>query len=444
MSLHPEHVRQPQAVGLGALLFIAGLSLGLLAASITDRLVARFGDRDIDLIHAVREIAVEDFVGDADPHEVADDALRGMLTGLDRYSHFYGRNELAQLDRDTSGEFRGIGVVFRQPTELGQILFPFPGSPAERAGIRVGDRLVEIAGRAVADLGPGGLQRVIREERGATIAVKVLGLDGQEREAAIALETLLDPTVRHARMVDPARGIGYLAITSFSHRTPEEFDRAMADLARHGLRRLVIDLRSNPGGILDAAVLIANRFLVQGTIVQTRTRRGTEVREAQPAEARHADLPLVLLVDGGSASASEVLAGALQDHSAAVLVGEPTYGKGTVQTLRRLLDDRGVVKITTAVYHTPSNRSIERWEAGEGGAGITPDLLVEIGTETRAGIQGFLGTYSPPEAALEALRAWEAREGSSLVPPAPRDPQLVAALELFPSEPDASAPERAR
>jgi carboxyl-terminal processing protease len=438
MTFH--HGARRSEIGLGSLLFVAGLSLGLIFASITDRLVARYGDRDIDLLHAVRDIAVEEFVGGADPHEVADDALRGMLGGLDRYSHFYGRSELAALDRDTSGEFRGIGVVFRQPTELGQVLFAFPGSPADRAGVRVGDRLVEIAGRTVADLGQGGLQRTIREERGAALDVLVRGLDGGERRLSIPLETLLDPTVRHARILDAERGIGYVAITSFSHRTSEEFDRAMSDLAERGLRRLVLDLRSNPGGILDAAVRIANRFLESGTIVLTRTRSSTDVKEALPGEARFADLPLVVLVDGSSASASEVLAGALQDHCAAVLVGEPTYGKGTVQTLRRLIEDRGVVKITTAVYHTPSNRPIERFEGMEGGSGITPDLLVEIGAERRSAIHTFLATYSPPEPTLEALRTWEEREGLALVAPPPQDAQLEAALGLFSADVGAAAP----
>jgi carboxyl-terminal processing protease len=201
----------------------------------------------------------------------------------------------------------------------------------------------------------------------------------------------------------------------------------------------VLDLRANPGGILDAAVRIANRFLESGTIVLTRTRSATEVKEAVAGEARFTDLPLVVLVDGTSASASEVLAGALQDHCAAVLVGEPTYGKGTVQTLRRLIEDRGVVKITTAVYHTPSNRSIERYEGTEAGSGITPDLWVELGAERRSAIHAFLATYSPPEPALESIRSWEEREGLALVAPPPADPQLEAALELFAADAGATS-----
>ncbi len=414
-----------------ALLVATGLIVGLAFASITDRIVTRWVDRDVELLHAVRDVAVDEFVGRVESRELVDDALRGMLEGLDRYSRFYARTELAQLDRDTSGEFRGIGVVFRQPTERGQVLFAFPGSPAERSGIRVGDRLLEVGGRLVAAMEPGELQQTIREARGGVLVVGVESLDGELREASIPLEKLLDPTVRHERMIDPVRGIGYLAIVSFSHRTPEEFDRAMDEMKARGLRRLVVDLRANPGGILDSAVSVANRFLSNGTIVQTRTRSEMEVREAISTEARHVGMPLVLLVDGGSASASEVLAGALQDHCAAVLVGQPTYGKGTVQTLRRLLDDRGVVKITTAVYHTPSDRSIERWEEKTTGSGITPDLWVEVGSQEGSSIHAFLNSYSPPEGAAETIRAWEEKEGVKLIEPPPEDAQLEAALGLF-------------
>ena len=404
--------------------------VGLLSALVIDRLTA-WNDRDIELVRAVRNLALDEFVGETDSQELVDDALRGMLSGLDPYSRYYGPEEIARLDRETTGEFRGIGVVFRQPTTDGQVLFPFPGSPAAQAGIRVGDRFLTIAGQLVADMEPGGLQRAIQRSGGDVLEATVLGLDEVERAVRIQPESVLDPTVRHAQIFDPERGLGYLALISFTHRTPEEFDEAVASLREQGLERLVIDLRNNPGGILEAAVRVANRFIEEGTIVATRTRQATEITEARAAEAHLAGLPLVLLVDSGSASASEVLAGALQDHCVAAVVGESTYGKGTVQTLRRVGEDRAIVKLTTANYFTPSWRRIERQSPDDLEAGIDPDLVVELTPQQKSDIHVFLDTYSPPPVHREAISAWAASLGEPLLAERPEDPQLEAALKLL-------------
>ncbi len=423
-------------------LLITGLLVGLLSGLATEKVVATFADREFEIVRAVRDLTCEQYVEDVEASDLVDNALRGMLGGLDRYSRFYARSEIDQLDRETSGEFRGIGIVFRRPI-TGQVLFVFPESPADRAGIRTGDLFLVVEGRSVAEMVPGELQETIRHAQSEELHLLVQDLEGAKREVVVPLEQVLDPTVRHVRMIDREQGVGYLAILSFSHRTLEEFDRAMDELQRQGLRGLIVDLRANPGGILDAAVHVANRFLPSGAIVRIRTRDETEVKQALPGEARHEHLPLVLLIDEESASASEVLAGCLQDHCAAILVGRPTYGKGTVQTLRRLANDRGVVKLTTAMYYTPSNRSIERWEGSEGGAGITPDLLVEIDEQERAAIYVFLNTYSPPPEVLEQIRAWEEKEGVSLLESPPQDRQLQAAVALLANDSEEGDAERA-
>ncbi len=412
---------------------ITGLMVGLLCGLATEKVVAAFADGEFEIVRAVRDLTREQYVEDVETSDLVDNALRGMLSGLDRYSRFYGRSEIAQLDRETSGEFRGIGIVFRRPV-TGQVLFVFPESPADRAGIRTGDLFLTVEGKSVADMAPGVLQETIRRAQSEELHVLLQNLEGAKREVVVPLEQVLDPTVRHVRMLDQEQGVGYLAILSFSHRTLEEFDRAMDELQRQGLRSLVLDLRANPGGILDAAVHVANRFLTSGAIVHIRTRDQTEVKRAIAGEARYERLPLVLLIDEESASASEVLAGCLQDHCAAILVGQPTFGKGTVQTLRRLAEERGVVKLTTAIYHTPSNRGIERWEGSERGAGITPDLLVEIDEKERTAVYVFLNTYSPPLEVLEQIRAWEGKEGVSLLDSPPEDRQLAAAVALLTNE----------
>jgi len=418
--------------GTGQALFVLGLASGLLAAILVDRTARFFLDRDIELVRAVRDMASEEFVREVAPEELIDDALRGMLSGLDRYSHYYGPGELSELERETSGEFLGIGVVFRS-SEVGRILFPYPGSPADEAGLCVGDRIVSAAGKVVSSMSMRELQSLLHQG-GGEVLLGVEGLDGTSRDVVLRPDVVLDPTVRHARLLDPERGIGYLSIRSFSHRTPEEFDRAVQGLGAGGLRGLVLDLRANPGGILDAAVTIANRFIARGALVRTRTRSELSTTEARAEQATLAGLPLVVLIDGASASASEVLGAALQDHCVAVLVGEPSYGKGTVQTLRRIGGQRAVVKITTATYFSPSLRRIEHDEQDASQGGIAPDLWLPLAEDERDEIHRFLFSYSPPEPALEALRAWEQAEHATLIEAPPADRQLDTALALLTGE----------
>lgn len=431
MRVPYRHV-SPRRSGSGhGSFFLLGLLIGGLVTFLGYRLYALRYERDIEFLRQVRNLAADTYVEELDERELVNNALRGMVEGLDRYSRYYGPEEIAGLDRETTGEFRGIGVVFRAPTSEGQVLFPFPGSPASRAGIRVGDTLIEIDGKIVAELEPGELQQTIQTSGGRQLDVLVVGLDGEERKLTLHPKQVVDPTVRHARMLDAERGIAYLAILSFTHRTPDEFDQAVQELLQEGARALVIDVRSNPGGILDAAVRIANRFIPEGTLVATRTRDDTQVMAAVGEHALFRDLPVVVLTDEGSASASEVLAGALQDHQIGPLVGEATYGKGTVQTLTRFGDDRAIIKLTTAHYFTPSWRRIERHTGGEGKHGIEPDVYVTPRDGEREPILRHLFSYSPPPSAVEALEAWQANEEETLIPEHPADRQLETAVALL-------------
>lgn len=431
VSSRPIVPRPPARAGSGQALFVLGLAAGLLAALAVDRVARSLLDRDMELVRAVRDLTLEEFVREVPEDALIDAALGGMLAGLDRYSHYYGPREIAALDRETAGEFLGIGVVFRSG-ELGRILFSYPGSPADKAGLGVGDRIVSAEGQAVAAMESGVLQQILHREE-SEVHLGVEDLAGEVREVRLRPDVVLDPTVRHARLLDPERGIGYVYIRSFSNRTPDEFDQAVARLQQQGLRALVLDLRLNPGGILDAAVAIANRFIASGALLATRTRTQTHVIPAEPERATLAGLPLVVLLDPLSASASEILAAALQDHAVAALVGEPSYGKGTVQTLKRIGRERAVVKLTTANYCSPSLRRIEHQDADEDSvrSGIAPDLWVPIAPAERSAIRHFLFGYSPPESALEALRAWEQREGLELIDAPPPDRQLDAALALL-------------
>ncbi|MCZ6597330.1 MAG: S41 family peptidase [Planctomycetota bacterium] len=412
--------------------FAVGFACGLVALAVLHALLPSSLDREIELVRLVRDLAQEEYVREVDPRKLVDDALRGMVGGLDRYSRYYGPEEVAEVNRETEGEYRGIGVVFRAPVIDGVIRFALPDSPADRAGLGVGDRITSIDGNPVELMDEEEFRRYLHGDEELLMVAE--GREGTRREVVVRPEAVIDPTVRHARMLDPELGIGYLAIVSFSRRTADEFDEWTGWLREQGLHALVLDLRANPGGILDSAIQIADRFVETGTIVSTRSRNEAHSTQASREKTSWARLPLIVLVNGDSASASEVLVGALQDHRVGVVAGEPTYGKGAVQKIHRFEDHRAIVKLTSSYYFTPAGRRIEREDDGRGGAewnGVTPDLLVKISASVRREIHRFLRTYSPPPDALAELEAWEREEGVELVARAPLDPQLDAAVDLL-------------
>jgi carboxyl-terminal processing protease len=360
--------------------------------------------------------------------ELLDDALRGLADGLDPWSSWYDEAALARLDRETEGRFHGLGVSLRAPSGEGRILFPLPGGPAEAAGVRPGDRIVRVDGRSWTELGQDGFRAIVATPEPRDVDLVVAGLDGAEREVVVRTASVLEPTVRHERIVDAERGIGYVALRAFSAESPHELDAALERLSQDGLRALVLDLRQNPGGMLISAVRIASRFVPRGEIVRTLGRHDRVVHEAGADPARWSSLPLVCLVDEGSASASEVLAGALQDHRAAVLVGRPTFGKGAVQTIHRLDDGSGAIKVTTSRYETPAGQRLDR--PGDG-HGLVPDLLVDADEAARLAVHEFLVRASPPARWRTELEAWERAEGVEVLPRHPPDPDLDAALALL-------------
>jgi len=279
----------------------------------------------------------------------------------------------------------------------------------------------------------------MRGEPTTLLRVRVRGLDGLERVHEVSRRQLLIPSVRRKRLLDPQLGVGYVALKSFTNATAAEFDEALEDLRQRGMKGLVLDLRGNNGGVLSAAVELAQRFLEEGVITSTEGRGAPHVERADAEFTPYRDLPLVVLVDGSSASASEILAGALQDHRVAVLVGEPTYGKGVVQTISRYPQERAIAKVTTSYYYTPTHRSLERGD-GEEAYGLLPDILVaSVPEETDAFYRWLRRPYDPHDSVLAELEAWEEQAGIDLGLSPPRDSQLEAAVALFRGEPP-SAP----
>jgi carboxyl-terminal processing protease len=386
-------------------------------------------EADLSHYRDVRDLVEGTYAGPVERHELLDDALKGMVAGLDPHSHYYTAAEVAALERETGGTYTGIGAVL---TRDARVLWPWPGAPAERAGLRVGDRVLAVNGTLVADMTPGGFEDELRAAPDdAELTLEVQGRDGAPRTVRIRPEEVVEPSVRHARIADPEHGLGYVSIHAFTRHTPEELDAALSELAQRDLRGLVLDLRGNPGGVLPAAVEVANRFVREGVLVSTVSRGPRSESRADPEQADWEGLPLVVLQDGTTASASEVLAGALQDHRAAVLIGERSYGKGVVQALNRFERERAVVKLTSGYYTTPAGRLIDRAFVAGAEFGIEPDLVVPLDEVRRARVHAFLSAFAPPASAQDELEAWEREEQTELFQRHPEDPVLAAALELL-------------
>jgi carboxyl-terminal processing protease len=326
-------------------------------------------------------------------------SVDGMLYELnDPYSTFLPPERFAKLSESTSGNYAGVGVEVDVRDGWLIVVAPLPGGPAERAGIQPGDRIVEIAGKPTKGWTNEEASKVMRGKPGSTVSLEI-----ERPGVAVPLELRVQRTTIHQSAVRRAsllgEGVGYIDLKAFSDSTVKELNGAITSLLSRGMKTLVLDLRTNPGGLLNQGVRVSDIFLDPGQrIVSMRGRLAEANREyADSAKQRWPQLPLLILVDGRSASASEIVAGALQDHDRAVIIGTPTYGKGSAQSVISF-GPQGGLKITTARWFTPAGRSITRkvpadddtgdplpskperfrTDAGRtvyGGGGITPDVI---------------------------------------------------------------------
>ena len=361
--------------------FCGALTSGVLAERSTEP--ARAATRAIlpweeaSLFAEVYERIKRDYVEEVDDHVLMERAVRGMVAALDPHSAYLDTQEFEEIRLSTMGSYPGVGIEVTPEDGVVKVRHPIDGSPAQRAGLKAGDAIVRIDGF---DIG-GDLATATARMRGATGSTVRLTI---RRPGTAAL---LEFNLRRAQVeVSSVRaetlesGYGYLRITSFTETTHEDVEHALLRLQRDnkgGLKGLVLDLRDDPGGVLEAGVAVADDFLEQGVIVSA-DGRTPEARFRMDA-THHGDLlngaPLVVLVNGGTASASEIVAGALKDHGRALLIGRTTYGKGSVQTVMPLAHG-GALKLTTSRYFTPSGASIQ-------GKGIIPDI-VEAGPQKAA------------------------------------------------------------
>ena len=303
--------------------------------------------------------------------------LQGGLGALDAHSAFLDRDTYGDMQVEISGAFVGIGIELTRKDQALSVVAPIEGTPAHRAGIQTGDRVVSIDGALAAGMTLPDAVKRIRGRAGTKVTLGVLreGWDAP-RDFELEREAIRVQSVQ-SRELEP--GIGYVKIRQFQEKTADDLEAALTAWKNGPLRGLVLDLRNNPGGLLTAAVEVAEKFLQHGRlVVYTQGRvKGQSARFTASRKKAHTGLPIVLLVNGGSASASEIVAGALQDWSGALLVGSRTFGKGSVQTIIPLSDGAGL-RLTTARYYTPRGRSID-------GTGLEPETTVAAGTLTEQG-----------------------------------------------------------
>ncbi len=326
---------------------------------------------DLRAFSEVLEKIKSDYVEAVDDKTLLASAIRGMLSGLDPHSTYLDPDEYKDLRAGTSGEFGGLGIEVSMEDGFVKVVAPIDDTPAARAGVKAGDLIIRLDDTPVKGMNLNEAVKIMRGKPGTTITLTIMR-EGVEQPIKIAIERdVIKVKSVKSRVLEP--GYGYVRITQFQSPTDDNLREAIDQLKSQGggdLKGIVLDLRNNPGGVLNGAVAVADAFLEKGVIVSTRGRaEETETKyNAKPTDILKG-APIVVLVNSGSASASEIVAGALQDHRRAVVVGSKTFGKGSVQTILPM-DNGAALKLTTARYYTPSGRSIQA-------EGITPDIPLE-------------------------------------------------------------------
>jgi carboxyl-terminal processing protease len=351
-----------------------GLSLGLTHGVLADKPAAAGADlpwQDARMLAAVLERVKRDYVNPVDDHQLLQAAIRGMVASLDPYSAYLDGDEYDEVKINSSGRYSGVGIDLSIEDDQVVVIAPFDGSPAAQAGIRSGDIIVTIDGVPVNTSTLADTIGRMRGAEGTSVKIGIMREGNPEPMLFTLKRSRVDLHSVRGEMLEA--GYAYVRISQFSETTGDDLNSTMKDLRKHNgapLKGLVLDLRDNPGGVLEAAVAVADAFLDSGVIVTAKGRTPDSKFEmdATPGDVLNG-APIIVLVNGGSASAAEIVAGALKDQHRAKLMGRTTFGKGSVQTIIPLSDDRAV-KLTTSLYYTPSGVSINH-------RGIAPDIELE-------------------------------------------------------------------
>ncbi len=317
--------------------------------------------------------------------------------GLDEYSAFLTNGQLDDLYAQIEGNFVGLGVELKSADDGLLVVHVIPASPAERAGIRAGDHLVAVGGRALGGMNVDEAAQLLQGAEGSVVTLAVLRAPAPARAVTVRREHVEVPSIENVRMLDPSTGVGYLKISSFQKTTAADLEAALRRLDVAGMRSLVVDLRGNPGGLLSSAVDVSDLFLERGLVVATRGRSPEEDFNYSASRPGTWRMPLVVVIDGESASSSEIFAGAMRDHGRATLVGTRSYGKGSVQGIFPLEVGGVGMRLTTAKFFSPKGLPYSR-------VGVEPDLQVQSVARPAAGV--FVAQAGDPflDAALEVAR----------------------------------------
>ncbi len=404
------------------LVFTGGVQRGITAVEDTYEKLKVFTE--------ILSLIQSNYVEDVNSKDLIYGAVKGMLDTLDPHSAFMTPEAFKEMQVETQGSFGGLGIEITVKDRMLTVVAPIDGTPAERAGILPGDRIVKIEGQATKDMTLMDAVRMLRGPKGSKVTISILREGSSEpMDIALVREVI---EVHSVRSKDLGDGIYYARITSFQEKTSKDLEKALEQAQKAGDAALILDLRNDPGGLLNQAVAVSDMFLDKGQlIVYTQGRiKNQDLRFTAEHSNGLPKWPMVVLVNGGSASASEIVAGALQDWKRAVLIGTKTFGKGSVQTVIPLSDGSGL-RLTTAKYFTPRGRSIH-------GIGITPDIVVEaVRPEVAAQLQKeedarrLSAGERPREQRIGEQEGEGVEIGRRDVVDLPKDVQLQRALEIL-------------
>ena len=393
--------------GLLIATFVVGFFLGSAGASQSSRQDDEY--RYFRLFTDVFRTVKENYVGEANTRDLIYGALTGMMKSLDPFSSFFTPEQYREFRQETEGEFGGVGIEIGMEKGRPIVISPIEGTPAFRAGIRSGDVIIEINGEDTSNMTLHDVVKRIRGKPGTKVTLTIIR-KGSDRPIKIELERALIKieSVKWTKLED----VGYIRLSQFTEGAGRDVERALKALASQNVKGIILDLRNDPGGLLTEAINVSELFLREGKlIVYTKTKKGEINRyfsRRKPAVPEN--LPLVVLINRGSASASEIVAGALQDHKRAVVVGERSFGKASVQNIIPL-EDGSAIKLTVAHYYTPLGRLIDK-------KGIQPDVEVKMTVEEEEKLQEF-------------IRQRRLQGATGLVLEPSLDPQLRKAIELI-------------
>lgn len=353
------------------LLFISSAAIGAPEKGAADKAKTKDGlyeqvELFADAISAIRQ----DYVDDIDSKKLIYGAMQGMLSSLDDYSQFMEPDEYKEIQVETKGEFGGIGVEISSREGILTIITPLAGTPADTAGLRPNDKVVKIDGNITKNLTLNEAVKLMRGKAGTSVTLTIWR-DRNVFDVTIKRDNIQVHSIKKADIIEDK--VGYIKLVEFQENTARDLDEALKKLEARGMDALILDLRNNPGGLLDGAIDVSERFLPKDKVIvsiKAKSPKQAEVFKSS-GKAVHPDYPLIVIVNEGSASASEIVAGAIKDNKRGIIIGAKTYGKASVQTVIPLKDG-SALRLTTALYLTPNGKLIK-------GEGIIPDVIIERG-----------------------------------------------------------------